>query len=65
MAADMLRDMQANVIFREGVHQKYTIMAGSAVWYGGINLLNFDASQESIMRLFSSSIARALKETKS
>lgn len=64
-AADgMLREMHVNVIFREGIHQKYAIMDGSVVWYGSINLLSFGASQESFMRLVSSSIARALQETK-
>ncbi len=63
MAADMLRELQVHVIFREGIHQKYAVMDGSVVWYGSINLLSFGASQESIMRLVSSSIARALQET--
>ena len=60
----MLRELSVNVIFREGIHQKYAIMDGSVVWYGSINLLSFGTSQESIMRLVSSSIARALQETK-
>ncbi len=64
LAADMLRELQVNLIFREGIHQKYAVMDGSVVWYGSINLLSFGASQESIMRLVSSSIARALQETK-
>ncbi|MBQ7865863.1 MAG: hypothetical protein IJ350_05775 [Clostridia bacterium] len=33
-------------------------------WYGSINLLNFGASQESVMRLVSGSIARALLSSK-
>lgn len=64
MVASMLCERQVNAIFREGIHQKYAIMDGSVVWYGSINLLSFGASQESIMRLVSSSIARALQETK-
>ena len=40
--------------------QKFAIIDGSIVWYGSINLLSFSTSQESIMRLHSSSIARAL-----
>lgn len=63
MAASMLRELSVNAIFREGIHQKYAIMDGSVVWYGSINLLSFGASQESIMRLVSGSIARALQET--
>ncbi len=64
MSVGMLREMQVNVLFREGIHQKYAVMDGSVVWYGSINLLSFGASQESIMRLVSSSIAGALQEIK-
>ena len=59
MAIGMLRELQIEVICHEGIHQKYAIMDGSVVWYGSINLLSFSTSQESIMRLHSSSIARA------
>lgn len=59
-AIRMLRQRQAEVICREDIHQKYAVIDGSLVWYGSINLLSFGASQESIMRLLSSSIARAL-----
>ena len=41
-------------------YQKFAVMDGSVVWYGSVNLLSFGASQESVMRLVSSSIARAL-----
>lgn len=63
MAIGMLRELQVEVVCREGIHQKYAIMDGSVVWYGSINLLSFSTSQESIMRLHSSSIARALMNT--
>jgi len=59
-AIQMLRLQQADVICREGIHQKYAVMDDSIVWYGSVNLLSFGASQESMMRLNSSSIARAL-----
>lgn len=51
---------QFNVIYKEDYHQKYAIVDGSIGWYGSVNLLSFGASQESIMRLVSSSIARVL-----
>lgn len=60
MALSMLHELQVEIIFRKGIHQKYAIMDGNTVWYGSINLLSFSTSQESIMRLRSSSIARAL-----
>lgn len=59
-AIRMLRLLRVEVICREGIHQKYAVMDSSVVWYGSVNLLSFGASQESIMRLVSSSIARAL-----
>ncbi len=60
MGIRMLQAQQAEVVCCEGIHQKYAIVDGSIVWYGSINLLSFGASQESVMRLVSSSIARAL-----
>lgn len=63
MAISMLRELQVEIVFREGIHQKYAIMDGNTVWYRSINLLSFNTSQESIMRLHSSSIARALINT--
>lgn len=62
-AIGMLAALSGNVSYREGIHQKYAIIDGRIVWYGSINLLRFSTSQESIMRLVSSSIARALTET--
>ena len=59
-AIEMLRHNQVEIVCREGIHQKYAVMDGSVVWYGSVNLLSFGASQESIMRLESGSIARAL-----
>ena len=59
-AITMLESLQVEVVCREGIHQKYAVMDGSVVWYGSINLLSFGTSQESIMRLESRSIARAL-----
>lgn len=61
-AVNMLQSMDVEVVCREGIHQKYAVIDDRIV--GSINLLSFGASQESIMRLVSSSIARALLETK-
>ena len=61
-AIQKLRLLRVEVICREGIHQKYAVMDSSVVWYGSVNLLSFDASQKSIMRLVSGSIARALLE---
>ncbi len=59
-AIQMLQGQRVEVICREGIHQKYAVIDGSVVWYGSINLLSFGASRESVMRLVSGSIARAL-----
>jgi phosphatidylserine/phosphatidylglycerophosphate/cardiolipin synthase-like enzyme len=59
-AINALRALKIVVNLREGIHQKYAVIDGSIVWYGSINLLSFGASQESIMRLISGSVARAL-----
>lgn len=55
-----LKRNKVSVILRKGIHQKHAVIDASIVWYGSINLLSFGTSQESIMRLVSSSIARAL-----
>lgn len=59
-AIDCLRGMGVTVICQNGIHQKYAIVDEQTVWYGSINLLSFGASEESIMRLVSGSVARAL-----
>lgn len=59
-AIEMLQSQRVEVTCREGIHQKFAVVDGSIVWYGSVNLLSFGASQESIMRLLSGSIARAL-----
>jgi len=59
-AINALRALKIVVNLREGIHQKHAVIDGSIVWYGSINLLSFGASQKSIMRLISGSVARAL-----
>lgn len=63
-AIELLTGCGASVLRQDGIHQKYAIIDGRIVWYGSINLLSFGASQESIMRLVSSSVARALQDSK-
>ena len=59
-AIKALYALKIDVNLREGIHQKYAVIDGSIVWYGSINLLSFGSSQESIIRLVSGSVARAL-----
>lgn len=59
-AVNELKKLEATITFRNAIHQKHAIVDGRIVWYGSINLLSFGASQESIMRLVSGNVAKAL-----
>lgn len=48
------------LVFKSNIHQKFTIIDNKITWYGSINFLSFGSSEESIMRLESSSIAHEL-----
>ncbi|MGI6237595.1 MAG: TOTE conflict system archaeo-eukaryotic primase domain-containing protein [Candidatus Excrementavichristensenella sp.] len=61
-AIERLAEIGVDVQCRDSIHQKYAIIDESVVWYGSINLLSFGPSQESIMRLVSGSVARALHD---
>ncbi len=63
IAVDGLKSQNCSLVFRSDIHQKYAIIDDNIVWYGSINLLSFGSSQESMMRLVSSSIARELMKT--
>ncbi len=45
------------LIQKPSIHQKFAVIDDHITWYGSINLLSFGYSEESIMRLQSSSIA--------
>ena len=61
IAIERLETMGVTVHCRDSIHQKYVVIDEQLVWYGSINLLSFGSSQESMMRLVSGSVARALK----
>ncbi len=63
IAVEGLKSQNCSLVFRSDIHQKYAIIDNNIVWYGSINLLSFGSSQESMMRLVSSSIARELMKT--
>ncbi len=63
IAVEGLKSQNCSLVFRSDIHQKYAIIDDNIVWYGSINLLSFGSSQESMMRLVSSSIARELMKT--
>ena len=51
------------MIYKSNIHQKFAIIDNKITWYGSINLLSFGYSEETIMRLESSSIANELIES--
>ncbi len=55
-----LQGNNASVLCKEAIHQKFAIIDEKIVWYGSINLLSFGASQESMIRILSGSVARTL-----
>lgn len=63
IAVERLKSQNCSLIFRLDIHQKYAIIDDHIVWYGSINLLSFGSSQESMMRLVSTSIAHELMKT--
>ncbi len=52
-----------NLVFKSNIHQKFAIIDNKISWYGSINLLSFGYSEESVMRLESTSIAHELAES--
>ena len=59
----ILKDAGVQVLFKSNIHQKFAIIDYKITWYGSINLLSFGYSEESIMRLASSSIAYELAKS--
>ncbi|MBU0995352.1 MAG: DEAD/DEAH box helicase family protein [Proteobacteria bacterium] len=57
---DLLIGHGVDLIFKNNIHQKFSIMDQRIVWYGSINFLSYGSSQESIMRIESSNIANEL-----
>lgn len=58
-----VKETGVNLIFKSNIHQKFAIVDDKITWYGSINLLSLGYSEESIMRLESSSIAYELAES--
>jgi len=59
----LLKESGVKVLQKPNIHQKFTIIDEKITWYGSINLLSFGSSEESIMRLSSSSIACELAKS--
>nr|WP_319495302.1 DEAD/DEAH box helicase family protein [uncultured Desulfobacter sp.] len=51
------------MVYKSNIHQKFAIIDNKITWYGSINLLSFGYSEETVMRLESSSIASELIES--
>jgi phosphatidylserine/phosphatidylglycerophosphate/cardiolipin synthase-like enzyme len=50
-ALDLLTTNGIHLVFKNNIHQKFSIMDQRLVWYGSINFLSYGSSQESIMRM--------------
>ncbi len=59
-AIQRLHEYKADVICKEAIHQKFAVIDEKIVWYGSVNLLSFGASQESVIRIVTGSVARTL-----
>ena len=59
----MLEAGGVRLVLKPKIHQKFAVVDHHITWYGSINLLSFGYSEESIMRLESSSIACELEES--
>ncbi len=59
----LLKETGVKVLLKPNIHQKFAIIDEKITWYGSINLLSFGSSEESIMRLASSSIAFELAKS--
>ena len=62
-AIHQLQSHRAIILCREAIHQKFAVIDEKIVWYGSINLLSFGASQESMIRILSGSVARTLLQS--
>ena len=46
-----LQSQGVNIIFKEKIYNKFTVIDNRVVWYGGISTLGFTNLEESIMRI--------------
>ena len=58
---EYLRQRSVAVVHKPAIHQKFILIDNRLVWYGNLNLLSYGNSEESIMRLESRELVRALK----
>ena len=49
-----------NLVFRESVHQTFTVIDNQIVWYGSINPLSYNRTESSVLRLINASLAGKL-----
>jgi len=66
MLSDLFATVETNgvqMVYKSNIHQKFAIIDSKITWYGSINFLSFGYTEESIMRLESSSIANELIES--
>lgn len=57
---ELLIQSGIELVFKANLYKKFALIDDKIVWYGNINLLNFEKSEDSIMRLDSIEIAHEL-----
>ena len=59
-AIEQIAEMGIRVVLKPKLYQKFAVLDQQTVWYGSMNLLSYNRSQESIMRFESEEIAAEL-----
>ena len=59
----IIKDTNITLKTMPGTYHKYAIIDYSIIWFGGINLLSYGKSQESMMRLYNREISNELIST--
>lgn len=57
---ELIKSRDIEVIFKHEIYQRFVVIDGNVSWYGNIDVLSYDDSHESIMRLDSAEIAQEL-----
>lgn len=58
----IIEDRGVTLLFKSNIHQRFVVIDEKVCWYGGIDVLSHDNSEESIMRLENVDIAHELLE---
>lgn len=57
---EILAKVGIDLVFKSNLYKKFAVIDNKVVWYGGINLLSYSNSEDSIMRLDNVEIANEI-----